>query len=96
MLAVSRGRIICLTTPAGTRGFFHREWSEGEGWSRFRVSAEQCPRISPEFLADELKTLGPLAYAQEYQLEFLDDALSVFPSELIDGAISEAVEVLHV
>jgi hypothetical protein len=26
MLAVSRGRLICLSTPFGKRGFFYREW----------------------------------------------------------------------
>jgi len=29
MLAVSGGRIVLLSTPFGTRGFFFREWQEG-------------------------------------------------------------------
>ncbi|MFO0966080.1 MAG: terminase large subunit [Gemmataceae bacterium] len=29
MLAVSQGRIICLSTPFGKRGFFYREWAHG-------------------------------------------------------------------
>jgi hypothetical protein len=33
MLAVSRGRLVCLSTPFGRRGFFYEEWagSRGEG-----------------------------------------------------------------
>src|ERR1700688_2334143 len=29
MLAVSNGRMICLTTPWGKRGFFHDVWTGG-------------------------------------------------------------------
>jgi hypothetical protein len=31
MLAVSGGRLVALTTPFGKRGFFHHEWTEGQG-----------------------------------------------------------------
>ncbi len=30
MLAVSRGRLICLSTPFGKQGWFYREWHNGE------------------------------------------------------------------
>src|ERR671920_257182 len=32
MLAVSGGRLMMLSTPAGRRGVFHEEWTNGEGW----------------------------------------------------------------
>ena len=31
MLAVSKGRLICLSTPYGKRGFFWDAWARGEG-----------------------------------------------------------------
>ena len=61
MLAVSDfgGRLIALSTPFGKRGWFFEAWHNGgEDWTRVEVRAEDCPRISKEFLAEELKQLG--------------------------------------
>src|SRR5918992_4138685 len=46
MLAVSGGSLMMLSTPFGKRGAFYEEWTGGEGWERYRVTAEECPRIS--------------------------------------------------
>ncbi len=35
-MAVSNGRIVLLSTPFGSRGFYFREWSEGTAWQRFK------------------------------------------------------------
>ena len=55
MLAVSRGRLMMLTTPYGRRGVFFEEWTSeaGGAWERYEVPASQCPRISEEFLEEE-------------------------------------------
>jgi hypothetical protein len=58
MLAVSGGKLVCMTTPFGKRGFFHQEWTEGQGWEKVLITADQCPRISKAFLAEERRTLG--------------------------------------
>src|SRR6185369_6360406 len=58
MLAVSRGRLVVLSTPFGKRGFFFEEWSSDRAWERIRITADQCPRISPEFLEEERLALG--------------------------------------
>jgi hypothetical protein len=78
MLAVSGGRLVCLTTPFGKRGFFYQEWTEGQGWERVKITAEQCPRISPAFLAEERRSLGDWWYRQEYGCEFIETVDSVF------------------
>jgi hypothetical protein len=77
MLAVSGGRLFLLTTPFGQRGHFYDEWSGEADWDRFEVKAEDCPRISSEFLAEERVALGEAWYEQEYCTRFLatDDAL---------------------
>ena len=47
MLAVSAGRLVCLSTPYGKRGFFHDCWVRGgDDWQRIEVPAEKVPRIS--------------------------------------------------
>jgi Terminase large subunit, T4likevirus-type, N-terminal len=94
MLAVSRGRLLALSTPFGKRGFFHHEWTEGAGWHKIKVTAQECPRISPEFLAEERTTLGPMWFRQEYECEFVDTLDQVFSYETVMGALSNDVQPL--
>ena len=42
-----------MSTPFGKRGHFYQEWSEGEEWERIQIKADDCPRISKEFLESE-------------------------------------------
>lgn len=90
-MATVDGSLIMLTTPAGKRGEFFRAWTEGKGWVHVEVPASRCPRLSKEFLAEELRELGPQMYRQEYELEFVDDAECVFPVELIERAFTNDV-----
>lgn len=89
MLAVSGGRLIALSTPAGKRGWWHKAWIGDESWRRFEVKAEQCPRIPAAFLAEERKSLGDRLYNQEYGCSFEDNAFSVFNFEAIQRALDE-------
>ena len=87
MLAVSSGKIVCLSTPYGKRGFFFKEWSTGGGWNRVKITADECPRISQSFLNEELRTLGPRWFAQEYMCEFVETSHQLFGSDLIIAAL---------
>jgi hypothetical protein len=94
MLAVSRGRMVALSTPFGKRGWFHDEW-HGEGaWERVKITAPECPRISPEFLAEELRALGERWYRQEYLCSFEDVIDAVFAYADIQAALSDEVQPL--
>jgi hypothetical protein len=86
-LAVTDGRFFGLSTPAGKRGWFHEAWTKGVGWERVQVKAHECPRIKPEFLAEEMAQLGPMIYSQEYDCQFVDAETSVFSSSLIEQAL---------
>jgi hypothetical protein len=80
MLAVGRGRLIALSTPFGQRGFFWKEWTDpGAVWKRVCVTAEQCPRIRPEFLASERRSMGDSWVQQEYYCSFQSLEGLVFP-----------------
>lgn len=71
MLAVSGGRLVCLSTPFGCRGFFWREWHDpAAGWQRVRVTWRDCPRITPGFIEEERRSLGSQWVAQEYETSF--------------------------
>jgi hypothetical protein len=90
MLAtVANGRFVALSTPAGRRGFFFEQWTQGgDGWERISVPASQCPRISPAFLEEQRRTLGPLLYSQEYECQFIDSGASAFSSLLLEQAMT--------
>ena len=63
MLAVSGGRLICLSTPYGKRGFFYDAWAKGGAdWHRIEVAADRISRIRPEFLEQERRGLGQSWY----------------------------------
>jgi hypothetical protein len=94
MLAVSGGRLMMLSTPFGKRGVFYEEWTGGEAWERYTVTASECPRIPPAFLEEERKTLGPWWFAQEYECRFMDTVDQVFQTEVIDKAITDEVAPL--
>jgi hypothetical protein len=89
MLATkAHGRFIALSTPAGRRGFFFEQWQNGgDSWERVTVKGSECPRISAQFLAEELQALGPMKFDQEYNCEFTDAETSVFNSDLIQKAL---------
>jgi hypothetical protein len=94
MLAVSGGRLLMLSTPFGKRGVFYHEWTGGSAWERYTVTAEECPRIPPEFLEEERRTLGPWWFAQEYECRFMDTLDQVFATEVIHKAITDEVAPL--
>ena len=94
MLAVSQGRMVCLSTPFGKRGWFYDAWAGGDSWDRYRIVADECPRITLDFLEEERRALGPRWFAQEYQCSFEDTVDAVFASEDIMAALSDDVDPL--
>jgi len=95
MLAVSGGSLITLSTPFGSRGWWHHEWTEGgETWRRFEVPATDCARISPEFLEEERRSLGPLFFASEYECKFVDTEDMAFRTADIEAALDHTLAPL--
>jgi hypothetical protein len=95
--AAGRRRFVAMSTPAGRLGWFYERWQAAAtdgAWRRVRVPAEQCPRISPEFLAEQEKELGPLLYEQEFACEFVDSAETLFAATLVERAFDAAVRPL--
>ena len=96
MLAASpNGRFIMLSTPAGKAGHFY-EAAHSPNWLRFKVTAYECPRISKEFLDNELQANGDLYFAREFMCEFSDSEFSFFGSDMIAHAMDCRAEPLQV
>jgi hypothetical protein len=91
-MAVSKGRFVALSTAFAKSGWFHREWSEGEGYLRLSITARDCPRIPPEFLETERRKLGERWFDMEYMNVFGDDIAAVFSSDDIRAAMSADVK----
>ena len=83
MLAVTRGRVLAISTPSAQRGWFYREWTSGEGWRKVRVTAKDIPRYSQEFLERERQALGELEFRREYLVEWVDYSRAAFRREWI-------------
>jgi phage FluMu gp28-like protein len=94
MLAVSGGSLVMLTSPYGKRGVFFEEWAGEREWDRYEVPAEECPRISPEFLAEEREALPSWVYRQEYECSFEETSDQVFTHEMVQAAVTSDVTPL--
>ncbi len=93
MLAISGGRIILLSTPRGKRGFFYDVWSEGGGdWMRTKITADQCPRISPEWLEREKAAMPDFWFKQEFECQFVESVDSVFSFSEVQATLSDTLE----
>ena len=90
MLATTNGDVWLLSTPRNRSGFFFDEWStEGNAWSKFMVTAAECPRISQEFLDDERRNRGPALFRREYFCDFSYTGQSCF--DVVD-ALDDAAD----
>jgi hypothetical protein len=84
MLAISGGKLVCLSTPFGTRGWYYQAWMHGEDWTRTKITAGQCARISESFLQEEQRVMPQAWYEQEYFCIFHEAVASVFRQSDID------------
>lgn len=94
MLAISKGQLVAMSTPFGQRGFFYDEWQRRAKWTAIRITAEMCPRITAEFLAEERDALGDSWFRQEYGGEFIEAVGQLFSEASIQAALSNEVDPL--
>jgi hypothetical protein len=94
MLAVSDGRLILMSTPFGKRGHFHKVWTEGgPQWERYEIRAEDCPRISADFLEEERRE-NPW-FEQEYHCKFMETDDQLFNYDQVAAAFTSDVKALE-
>ncbi|HKZ93516.1 MAG TPA: phage terminase large subunit [Candidatus Bathyarchaeia archaeon] len=88
MLATTDGAAIMLSTPWGRDHIFYRSFKNPDYWSQ-HVKAEECPRISKEFLEEQRRDMGELRYKMEYEAEFIEDENSFFSQDLIRECVDD-------
>lgn len=98
MLAVSGGRLIAISSAYAKQGWFYESWIADDDpsapWNRVKVTADQCSRISPAFLAEERRALGERWYMMEYHCIFGEAVDSVFREEDIAAAFANDLQPL--
>jgi hypothetical protein len=87
MQAVAKNpKLIILGTCTSRATKFHEFYKSGD-FKVFERRSDECPRISKQFLADKLKSLGPLLYGAEFENKWIDDGSQIVSDELLDAAI---------
>jgi len=82
MLATTNGTAIMLSTPWGRDHIYYRSFKNPNYWSQ-HVKAQQCPRITTQFLEEQCRDIGELRYRMEYEAEFVEDQNSFLKQDLI-------------
>jgi Terminase large subunit, T4likevirus-type, N-terminal len=96
MLAVSHGRLLALSSAWSQEGWFWNAWtSEDASFERIEVTADECPRLTPEFLDSERELLGDRRYRREYECEFTGADDAMFSPELVRSMFTPEVEPLE-
>lgn len=75
MIGVSGGQSILLSSADAKLGFFHKIMTGTDpAWSRYRVTAYECPRYSHEWLEWKRKNTSERVFKREFLAEFVDVA----------------------
>jgi hypothetical protein len=94
-LAVSNGRLLALSTPFGQSGWWAAAWHNdtvGDRWERYKITADECPRITSDFLKEEQAAMGDWKFQQEYMCDFMQDEFSLFREDDIAAMLHPEVK----
>jgi hypothetical protein len=85
----------CLDA-GGAGGHFADLWHDPDnGWEKHSITAAECPRLFPEFIASERRTFGDLYIAQEYFCQFIAAGLQLLTRSQIKEATIETLPEVH-
>ena len=77
-------KVLVISTPNGRQGMFHdlylKALNNENGYKELFASIYDDDLITKEEIEELKKGYPPLAFKQEFECEFLDNALSVFPN----------------
>lgn len=94
-LAAKDGDELLLSTPRGRRGFFSTLWHDDPDIEKTTVTTFEPEKFSPERLARLIRRreidrmrMPESWWQQEYMCMFVSGSNQVYPTELVDAAIS--------
>ena len=90
MLAVSQGKLCCISTPMGQQGWFYDLFRlDDPSWHRTRVTAYECPRINKDWLEEQKQILGERSFMQEYMCSFEETLGQVFSTQALNDMFND-------
>jgi len=82
------GWLWLMSTPSQPVGFFHRLWeSRANNWTKWKVTAYDCPRISADMIEEAKSTFAPDKFAREYLCEFAQPPTAAFPETVVRACV---------
>ena len=89
MVAVAGGKILTMGTPAGPVGWAYELWQNRPStWEYIKVTADDIPRITKEYLADARERMTLAQFNSEFYCEFGNSQSSLWSSEDIERMFS--------
>jgi hypothetical protein len=77
-------KVLVISTPCGRQGMYYdlylKAFNKEKGYRELTATIYDDELISKEEIEDIKKGYPPLAFKQEFEVEFLDNALTVFPN----------------
>jgi hypothetical protein len=86
MVAATNGQIIKIGTP-WTRNHFYRSCFEDKNYILISIDWKEVVeqgQYTQEFIDEQKSQLSDIEFRTEYESEFIDDALSFFPTSLLE------------
>ena len=79
-----RPKVLVISTPCGRQGLFYdlylKAYNGEKGYYQLTASIYDDDLITPEEIEELKKGYPPLAFSQEFEVNFIDNALTVFPN----------------
>jgi len=93
LAAAPEGRIVLMSTPYTSAGFFYHLWHTADGWERYSVRTDECPRVSAEWL-EQRRREDPMRFNREYLAEFSSPHDALFTADMLDRCVVNDYEPL--
>lgn len=80
-------KFVVLGTATSRATKFYEFYKSGT-FKVFERRSDQCPRISKQFLAEKLASMGPMLYGAEFENRWISDETQVIGDDLLDAAVN--------
>lgn len=84
IIKARKPKVLVISTPNGRQGMYYdlymKAFNGVEGYKQITATIYDDELISPEEIEKMKKGYPPLAWKSEFEVEFLDNALTVFPN----------------
>ena len=84
IIKARKPKVLVISTPNGRQGMYYdlylKAFNEEKGYHQLTATIYDDDLITKEEIEELKKGYPPLAFKQEFEVEFLDNALTVFPN----------------